>query len=370
MLNQNFTVQYKGHCYMVDPSCLFNSSKKFQELIQPIMNNPEEIKNMQLQINYDKFYERNVENFLKLCQNLPTDCTNSEVKEICEIAKLFQAEQIYSTGINFVHNNVDPNFSVTDQQYNENSYLVLISKTGKSHHFIDMNSLEFDDDEDDVVNEQTNTKEKVDPNITDDLAEKVTNTSKLHSKVYQIKITQQKLKLPVYQFMNNNEILFAAKHKNNITVIGKGNNVHLKTDSANHECRIITENGINSVYCANQKFRVSFVYLTTAKTFSMDIVFVLDGNQRHWKPMKPRLDEATKNYVLPLRGEYNHPCLKSSKNTALVNDRDELCLIMRQVSEDTFEAECNPSVPPIIIFSIAMCQIIGPNAMQSNITKM
>lgn len=75
-------------------------SRKFQELISEI----------NLRVAYDKITTRNLSNFLKICQNQQADVQDSEMKEIYLIAKLFQADQIYKTGLTFVQNNIDSNF--------------------------------------------------------------------------------------------------------------------------------------------------------------------------------------------------------------------------------------------------------------------
>ena len=167
MLNQNFPVIYNNKFYMVDPICLNNASKRFHDLIKPFINQDNNVGKMNLQINCSKFTDRNVENFLKLCQNLPTDVQDSEVEGICEIAKLFQADQIYNTGINFVHSKIDPNFYVPDNEFDEsngNSYLILSAIAKKVHHVSDLGSLEFEDENSDNNCGVEQSSENVDPN--------------------------------------------------------------------------------------------------------------------------------------------------------------------------------------------------------------
>lgn len=93
--NQDFAVIYKSNTYYVDPIKLSNSSRKFHDLIQPYLNQKNELRKLTLKIISEQFSDRNVENFLKLCQNIPTDCKDSEIPEICEIAQMFKADQIY-----------------------------------------------------------------------------------------------------------------------------------------------------------------------------------------------------------------------------------------------------------------------------------
>lgn len=362
---------------MVDPICLSSSSRKFHDLIQPFLNENINIGKMNLQINCDKFSDRDVENFLKLCQNLPTDVQNSEVKNICEIAKLFQADQIYNTGINFVHSNIDPNFYVSDNEFDEskgNSYLILSAVAQKVHHVSDLGSLEFEDESSDDHNNNraSQSSENVNPNnrsISAEHEEKKTKPQ-VHSVIYEIRNEPQLMKLPIIQFSKNGQVLYTAKHKDNTIVIGKGSVVHLNKDRSNHVCKIQNENGTNNVKSEDQEYHISFVYFKGPGTFSISADFLHQGKILHWKAKEPRFNKNTGSYTLSLHGEYHHFPLKSTKNTVLTNDAGETSLIIRKVGENEFEAECNPNVSPLIIFSLALSQIIGPNATYSNMMRM
>lgn len=61
---------------MVDPIYLGNASSKFKDLIYSFLKKLDMKQKMKLEIVCDHFSERNVENYLKLCQNIPTDCQN------------------------------------------------------------------------------------------------------------------------------------------------------------------------------------------------------------------------------------------------------------------------------------------------------
>lgn len=361
MLNQNFPVIYKSRQFMVDPVYLSHSSRKFHDLLQSLSNDSNEGKKMKLEIIYDHFSERNVENFLKLCQNLPTDCQNSEIKEICEIARMFQADQIYNTGINFVHQSIDRNYNVPEEKYNDRSFLILAPIVKKQHHFSDINSLDFDDDENKPPNMQENANNSEN--------EKVKQID--HSVIYRIKTMTPLMKKPVIQCMTDNgKVLFTAKKKDNLIVIGKGSTVHIEKDRSNHVGRISMDNGINNVSCDGQNFIVKFVFLTGPEIFSMETEFTNKGTKVHWKPKLPKFNNQTNDYTLSLSGEYNRRSMKSTKNCVLVNDRDESCFICRKVAVDEFEIECNPRVSQIAVFSLALSQIIGPNPSYSNIIRM
>ena len=145
MQNQIFYVFYKDESFVVDPSLLYNSSRKFKELVDHADN----LQSIHLKINYEQFSTRNVVNFLRLCQNEPTDVQNSELEEICLIAKMFQADQIYKTGFDFIKSSINPNFSIPENKFDDSNgeqYLIIESDEEKENiHHINLNELEFDD---------------------------------------------------------------------------------------------------------------------------------------------------------------------------------------------------------------------------------
>lgn len=110
-------VVYKNYEFRVDPICLSQASTRFHDMYLPYFNQPGSFDNLQLRINGDSFTPRNIDNFLKLCQNEQSDVQDSEMEQICEIAKMFQAEKIYQTGLDFVQKNIDQYFSVPDNKY-------------------------------------------------------------------------------------------------------------------------------------------------------------------------------------------------------------------------------------------------------------
>lgn len=141
-----FPVIYKKCRFMVDPILLCNTSRKFRELYQPLENGNYKFGPMQLEIACTNFSERNVDNFLKICQNLPNDVQDSETKEICEIARLFQADQIYNSGLSFVQQAIDPQFYVPDNKYEESNglkYLYIEPEGNSNNSTENMNELEF-----------------------------------------------------------------------------------------------------------------------------------------------------------------------------------------------------------------------------------
>ena len=348
MSNQTFPVIFRDNHYLVDPNMLFNASRKFAALVQPFGT---EATHCQLVILETSFTERSINNFLKLVQNLPTDVQDSEMKEICEIAKMFQADQIYNTGLNFVQSSIDPSFYVPDNKYEVGKTNLMLEAQGKFVHHLD--DLEFDSEDDesyDKNSENKTTESKPKPKVT--------------TVIYEIRIDRPMMKCHRYHFIKDGEVLFSAKKKGNLIVIGKGVDIHLKSSTVNHCAQISQESMHNIIHIDGQKIILKYVIFDDSKAFSMSVSFKLNNEQIFWFPKQPKLNPRTGTYGLKLTGAHHHKPMNSSKNSVMKNSSGHSTFITRLMGEDFFEAECHPDVPPAIVFSIALSSILGPSINQ------
>lgn len=343
MSNQTFPVVYGEHHYTVDPNMLFNSSRKFAELVQPFGT---EATHCQLVILNQSFSERSINNFLKLVQGLPTDVLDSEMKEICEIAKMFKADQIYTTGLNFVQSSIDPSFYVPDNKYEIGTQNLMLEAKGKIIHQLD--ELEFDsDDETDTADQSTDSKEdkpKRNPPV-----------------IYHIRVERPMMKCNRYHFMKEGEVLLSAKKKGNMIVIGKGKDIHLKSSTVNHVAQITQDQMCNTIHAEGQTIILKYVRFNDSGAISMSVSFLHNKNQLYWFAKEPKLNPKTGNYCLKLSGHYHHNPMSSNKNSAMKNASGGTTFITRMMAENYFEAECNEEIPHSIVFSIALSSIVGPS---------
>lgn len=341
-----FPIVYKQEHFTVDPSFLYDSSKKFQKLIN---ENVLDRQTIHLRISYDNLSPRNINNFLKICQNQQTDVQNDELKEICLIAKIFQAEQIYDTGLNFIQNNIDSNFFIPDKDFDEmsgNQYLFLepIEEKPLIHH-LDMDELEFED------STECPTPELSQSNNTNSESQNQNQKQQIHSVCYQITEDIPLLKRTRFYFSKGNHILYMAKPKKNDIYIGEGTNLHISDNKFENSAKISRTNENCVVNTDDQEFKITFI--KSRESYSLATSFVNKGVKHIWKPKDPKSSTE-------FNGEYNHIPMSSKKNIILQNSNNRPTLIIRKMSNKVIEVECHPNVNPIIIFSIALSQILGP----------
>lgn len=350
MLNQNFPVIYQGNCYMVDASHLCNSSCLFKSMIESKVNQDIDLKKLRLIITYEEFSPRNINNFLRICQNLPTDVQNSEIIEICEISLMFQAEKIYNTSINFIHANVDSEFSIPFDKFHNINFLKIESiEPAIIHHVDNLDALEFDDNYDSTQTDVNDNNKR----INDDIG----IMKKEKSVFYQIKIEKELTKCRRFLFYRGEEVLFAAKQKINQVFICDGKEIHIN-DKKTKKRAIITQNteGYNIASIDDQIIRINYYRTNPSqfkKYFSLKLSFINNDIFHHWTPKVLKKPEQ-------LYGSYNHHPIKSKKNIILQNKEKHTTLIVRKMSKKLYEVECHSSISPIIVFSIAISQIIGP----------
>ena len=351
--NQTFPVIYNSTCYKVDPNCLIAASRKFKDLIDPFMKQENQITGLHLTIVGDSFSNRSINNFLQLCQNLPSDVQNSEMKEVCEIAKMFQADQIYNTGISFIKSNLDPNFNVSDDKYNDKNYLIIEGTTNLIHHAGDLDDLSFSDDED----TPTSTESKTDINQNPQKPPKIKST------IYQIVCQHRPMQLSEFLFVSVGQSMFTAKKKENIIYIAKGSDVHISKPETQIAQIIQNNDNTNIVHFHNQLIDFMIKYVGSGKPnhISISVSFTNSNNKQvDWSPYQPKYDAISNKYYLNFNGEYHHSPINSKKNIVLQNKKGKKTFIVRRMNLNDYEVECLPLVDPLIAFVIAISDVIGP----------
>lgn len=345
MVNQTFPIIYQNQRFLVDSALLCNASKRFYELLNNNQDN--QIENPCLKINTNIFTVPNVSNFLKICQNQATDIQNSELKDICLIAIMFQAEKIYDTAFNFIKDEIDSEFCISPDQINEindsqNLILETEASAMQSAFYFDLSDLEFDDDY-----EQNEPKSKT---------ETITKTStKNHSICYQIKAENPIMKCHRFYLLKDDKVIYMAKQKYDEIYIGKENNCHMKTNKHLNDAKIKRDcRGYNVINVPDQEFKVRFEKF--GEKFLIKTTFDHKRGKQIWRPKQD-------NFQKLIKGEYNHEAMKSRRNLVLQNERNNPTFILRKMKRKVYEAECSQEADPIVVFAIALSQIIGPIAV-------
>lgn len=368
--NQTFPVVYNDTIFMVDPVATASASLKFKELIDPLINDNQQLNNARIIVVGNEFTNRNIENFLKLCQNLPTDVHNDEMKEICEIAKMFKADQIYNTGLKFIQDVIDPSFNVPDDKYDESNgqayvYVELQRKesneSNKPQNDVnDGNDVNGVNDVNDVndVSKNNNVPQKAEDHDNPDL-EKMYGG--LDSVVYQVKIENRGLKCPIYRFYIDENLKFSAKKKDYHIYIVEGDDIHVKRDKCDHIGHIHQyPDGFNMIRANDTKFKLQYVNSGKPDELSISVSFPLNDARVNWTPKTPKYDPLTDKYYLNFNGNYHHSPIKSSRNIVLQNSNGHSTFIVRKMDPHCFEIECLPVIDPLIAFGIGLSDIVGP----------
>lgn len=336
MSNQTFPVIYKDKEYKIDPSKLFNASRRFAKLVQPLGSSA---KQAHLIILCENFKHRNIENFLKIVQGIQADVQDSEMKEICEIAKMFQADQIYNTGLQFIQKNIDSSFFIPNTKYEDDDQYMMVELPI-------IRGTESSDIQFDIEDEEQDRKQE--PAKT-----------KYSTIIYEIHTDNRKMKCPRYRMARNGETLFSAKKKGLEIIIGKGPEVHIKSKD-NHCAKIVQEQLSNTIIADGQKIQLKYVRFRDSKSTSMNVSFEHNGQTLSWAAKEPKRNEKTGKYSLNLTGLHRHKPIPSNKNSAMINSQGKIMFITRKMGDNFYEVECLPKLSPTIVFCFGLSSIVGP----------
>ena len=359
---QGFVVIYNNTKFLVDPISLMNSSLKFKELIQPYIQDYEEMKKLHLEITGAQLTNRNIHNFLLICQKQRTDVQNSEMKDICEIAKMFKAEDIYNTGLKFIQEKLDPDFSVPDNKYDGSDGVTYLKLVGDSSTINNDSNLGEEQEETSNETETKNDKDKeTDEDEDEDEENDKSKKESMKSVLYLLRVENHTFKCPIFKFVNENRIIFSAKQKYNEIFIGEGDDIHIRK-RVKHIGHITQNQGgkYNDVSLRDAQFKLNYVNTAILGHHSIDVSFPFEGDTEHWVPRNPKFDPKENKYYLNLDGAYHHATLQSARNLVLQNTKGHLTYIVRKVDQNVYEIECNYKLDPLIAFAIALSDIVGP----------
>lgn len=357
MMNQTFPIIYKNTKFMVDPQLMSKSSAKFKELLLPYQNEGP-INHLQLIIAFEEFTIRNVANFLKICQNLEADVIDSEMKQICIIAKLFKAEEIYNKGISFVHN-YDPLFNVPNSYFGNpffHNYL-YIEKDGCQDE-----KVQLSENISNISEVSNNNYSEMNSSPAD--SERVSDIRKSKNDtfiVYELFSKMTLFALNKFFLVLKGVMIETAKQKDELIVIGKGNDVHISSRTENQIGKITRseDSQFNRVDIESQSFYINYVDVPRNDHLSISLKFDNRGQEAFWSPLNENLFKDRENSPL-LNGYFHHTPEHSGKNTILIDENGAIKYILRKMNESMFEIECEETLDPTIAFAIGISQLIKP----------
>lgn len=364
--SQIISVIYDGTTFFVDIISLSNASSRFRKIIQPYVHDQEQLKTLHLEIHGSQFSKRCMNNFLRICQNLPTDVQDSEVKEICEIAKMFQASNIYKTGISFIQSKIDQNFSIPDYKYDTDETVMSIVENLK------LNDIKLDDD---YVGSECSNKllnKKYDgKSVTQATSKQIDKESckndvkkdpkRKNSVIYIVRAEKNVLKGRTYKFIHNDRILYSAKQKYHEIFICDGDCINIRNQQ-NHVAHIIQkeENHFNLIKIGDVDFNLFYVDSDIPDHLSIDVSFPANRHVISWFPKPPKYSLDEHKYGLNFQGEYKRIPIRSTKNLVLQNKAGHKTFIVREMGKNLYEFECNHNVDPLIAFTIGLSHVVGP----------
>ena len=176
---------------------------------------------------------------------------------------------------------------------------------------------------------------------------------KVHG-TYYYEITSDKsfMKCMKYYLKKDGQVIYTAKVKDDEIYINEGPECHISDNQVKKGAKIKRfPKNYNMITTNDQEIKVTFIEIGHYN--SMNISFKHNGRELRWIPRLPRS-------MIGFYGGYWREPIPSKKNTILQNTKYHPSFICRRMSKKVFEAECNKEIDPVIVFSIALSQIIGP----------
>lgn len=224
----------------------------------------------------------------------------------------------------------------------ENHELLDVKQDKVNYHNIKEESDSVDDDEDCKDNNNNNKLKKT-----------------AQSACYKIIPNLHLMSDPIFYFMKGDKVIYTAIGKENVFYICEGKcEDNQEGDFKNIAKLTRNKDNYNIVNTGDQEIKIRYALYYPTYDYSIKISFDHQGKKLSWKPKTPKSPTS-------FNGEYNHTPIESEKNMILQNHSLDPTFILRAMSKETYEAECHQSVNPIVVFSIALSQIVGPLAYES-----
>ena len=116
----------------------------------------------------------------------------------------------------------------------------------------------------------------------------------------------------------------------------------------------------NLIRLRDQEFRLNYVKSGKPNLYSVDVSFINQDQKVTWSPKPPKYDAMSNKYYLNFHGEYKRNAIRSKANIVLQNPQGKRTFIVRKMELYLYEVECLPAVNPLIAFSVALSDIVGP----------
>ena len=179
------------------------------------------------------------------------------------------------------------------------------------------------------------------------------------STCYRITPDIQFMEDPIFYFKKEGKIIYTAYLKENVIHIGEGSITVNNKNGFNDIAKITRmKDDYNVVNIGDQEIDIRYALYYPSSDYSIKISFDHNGKKLSWKPKTPKTAKS-------FNGKFNHRPIKSDKNIILQNHSKNPTFIFRSMKDNVYEAECNPEINPVIVFAIALSEIVGPLSYES-----
>ncbi|OHS95663.1 hypothetical protein TRFO_38200 [Tritrichomonas foetus] len=336
--SQSFPIIFNNHKFYVDPERMSESSHKFQQLVQSVIENREQY---YMKLISSDFTVESLDIFFKLCMKEPINVPTEMVEDILQISDFFKADFLKESALKHIYQNINSNYIFIPSHSHTNLELEKINNI----HCID-NFDDFDFDEESTKLNDNNQK------VYHSLPKVV---------IYELNIVKKPLRATTFSLKKEGKVIYRAKSNHSFIFIEDGSHEIRMSNSENLKIKINRKvENINEVVMNDSKFFINYITFPQSNISSMDVIFEQNGQQYRWRPMEPKYNNKTNKFTLSLGGEYRAKSVVSKHNMTLINSQGKIVFICRKVANGKFEIETSSLLNSDIAAALAFSAVVGP----------
>ena len=345
-----FSLIYHDRKYLVDPAFFAINSKKFREIYNPAYAHLSQIT---ISGNYQ---DQSVSIFCQLCQDKEVKIPDANMKDIANLAKLFDSEAILETALRIIHAKLDGGFKPDDKGscvYEPKN----LAQTGAFTSSRALLSTQISAPPSKFHNRQMSFSKSqplmqaTEPPVQVASSQQATENPSYYLEkpvIYEIQHEKKKMmKAPKYHMILNNEVLLTGKTRSSNIVINTGTDAHFE-DIEKSTCEIQRNNLKNTIRVDNDLYTLKFFRDPDTSFNTMHVNFKIHGSDVLITGLKkaPENSHTSKAQVVTLR----HPCV-------LYMENGKTGMIISQEDPDRYKIHCFLETSHAFVFAVALSAI-------------